>query len=474
MRTPLRGLLGGACVAGGVLVAAPGASAQLPPVAQVVGQGAAPVGPVAPLEVRFPEYGWSQEVEGEELYRQGRNALNQRDYREAAARFRQLRERYPNSPFSPDSYYYQAFAEYRVGQDADGASARSAYRRALELLERQAADFEDAETESDARALRGRVQAELARLGDAESRAAVNRNAQVACDSEDAELRASALSALLNMDADRARPILEEVLASRDACGAELRAQAIFILAQNADDETVDLLLDLAYRNPDPDPEVRGQAVFWLGQVDSPEAVDALVGMLEESTDPEVVEHAIFALSQHNDPRTARILMDYARRPDASADLRGHAIFWLGQHGGSESVGFLTDIFADVDDAEVKESILFAISQSDDAEADRFVLDVALDESQDSELRKTALFWAGQSGVPAGTLMEVYRSSNDREVQEAVIFGLSQQGGTGAVDALMEIARSSDDSEVRGQAVFWLGQMDDERIPAFLLEIIRR
>jgi len=452
----------------GGLLAPLAVSAQAPATSEAL------MGPVAPLEVRFAEYGLTQEAPGEELYRQGRGALNQREYRQASERFRLLRERYPNSPFGPDAYYYEAFAEYRLGQEAEGNAARAAYRRALELLEVQAADFADAGTMSDARALRGRVQAELARMGDERSRAALDRSAQVACDDEDQELRAAALSSLLNMDEDRARPILKEVLASRDACSSELRAQAVFILSQHADDETVELLLDLAYRNPDPDSEVREQAVFWLGQVDHPEAVSALLDLLEQTDDPSVVESAIFALSQQDDPRAAEVLMDFARRPGADTEMRGQAIFWLSQQGGSQGFEFLQGVWTDVREPELKEAIIFAMSQTGEPEAIDFLIDVALDRREPVEVRKNALFWASQSGVPAETLLDIYGSTDDAEIQEAVIFGLSQHRGSQAVDALMDIARTARNTEMREQAIFWLGQMDDPRIAEFLLEIIRR
>ncbi|MCA9737965.1 MAG: HEAT repeat domain-containing protein [Gemmatimonadota bacterium] len=431
-------------------------------------------GPVVPAEVRFVEYGTTQEVPGDSLYRRARSALNRREFEAAATQFQELRRRFPSSAFTPDTYYYEAFALYRLGQERSGARARESHQRALELLDRQAAEHGSAGTLPDARALRGRIQGELARLGDARSRDAVLDRAQQACDRSDQELRAAALSALLNMDEERALPILREVLANRDACGAELRAQAIFILAQHGGDEAVDALLDLASRDPDPDPEVRKAAVFWLSQVDRPEAVTALLDLLEDSDDPEILEQAIFALSQHDDPRAAEVLGEYARRSDVPAEARGRAIFWMGQSGGPEAVGALRELFAEMADPELKKAVLFAMSQRSEPGAREFLTDVALDRRQPPEVRKDALFWASQSGIPASELVDILRSSDDPEIREAVIFGLAQQRGPEAVDALMDVARSEDDPELREQAIFWLGQMDDPRIPEFLLELIRR
>ncbi|MEZ4414375.1 MAG: HEAT repeat domain-containing protein [Gemmatimonadota bacterium] len=426
------------------------------------------------LEVWIPELQAWQEVPGDTLYRRARNALNRREYEVAAASFSDLRRRYPESAFVADAYYYEAFARYRLGQQDSGTRALAAQRQALELLERQAAEHRDAATLSDARALRGRIRAEMARLGDAGAREAVVEGAQQACDRSDQELRAQALSALLNMDARRAAPLLREVLTSRDGCSAELRAQAVFILAQHPDEETVDVLLDLAVRNPDPDPQVREQAIFWLSRVDRPEAVEALLNLVEESDDPRVLEQAVFALSQHDDPRAAEVLGEYVRRSDLPSEVRGQAIFWMGQKGGSESVGQLRELYDEVGEVELKKAVLFAVSRRPEPGAREFLLEVALDRRAPAEVRKEAVFWASQTGVGPAQLVEILRTTDDPEVREAAIFGLSRQPGPEAVDALMDIARSDDDPKLREQAIFWLGQMDDPRIADFLMEIIRR
>src|SRR5690606_19344824 len=76
--------------------------------------------------------------------------------------------------------------------------------------------------------------------------------------------RIMALNALLQMNAEQAMPLLERVLARRDACSVGLRRKAVFLVAQKRTDRTADVLLRAA--REDPDAEVREQAVFWLGQ----------------------------------------------------------------------------------------------------------------------------------------------------------------------------------------------------------------
>ena len=52
---------------------------------------------------------------GDSLYRVARKAINDGDYRRAAALFQQLADRYPKSQYAGDALYWRAFALYRRG-----------------------------------------------------------------------------------------------------------------------------------------------------------------------------------------------------------------------------------------------------------------------------------------------------------------------------------------------------------------------
>jgi len=409
---------------------------------------------------------WLQEDPGANAYRAAREALNARRYREAVEAFAQMREAYPQSGYVPDSYYYQAFASYRQ-------ETRQAYAYAMQLLETQRDRHPQASTRGDANELRVRIEAALARRGDAAAAAAIAQQAAGPC-GEEQEVRLAALSALLNMNADAAVPILQEVLKSRDECSVELRRRAVFLISQHMTDESVDILLDLAHRNPDPDSEVRAQAVFWLSQVESDEALDALMSILRETDDEEVQERAIFAISQHGGDRAGEVLREFASRADAPRHLRENAIFWIGQ-GGPEGGQYLMDLYESLQDAELRERAVFGIAQSGGTEARSWLMERAMDRSESIEVRKNALFWAGQTGgIRAAELQELYGSLTDMEMKEQVIFVASQTGEAGAVDFLMDVARNEEDGELRQRAIFWLGQSDDDRVAEFLLSLIGR
>ena len=90
------------------------------------------------------------------------------------------------------------------------------------------------------------------------------------------------------------------------------------------------------------------------------------------------------------------------------------------------------------------------------------------------EVRKNALFWAGQTGgLTNAELKTLYGSLTDMEMKEQIIFVASQRNDAGAVDFLMDVARTETDGELKERAIFWLGQSKDPRVAQFLLSLIR-
>jgi HEAT repeat protein len=410
---------------------------------------------------------WAAQDPADSLYRMARRELNEGRYQQAASLFRRLRSDYSSSQYAPDSYYWEAFARYRTDDTRE-------LETALDLLERQGERYPNTPTRDDARSLAVLVRGKLAERGDANAARDITEEAgRQDCPTEEDDVRVMALNALLNMDAERALPLLQQVLQRRDACSVQLRRKAVWLISQKRSDATTSVLLDVV-RN-DPDREVREQAVFWLSQVRDEEAVTALDSILLGSDDHTIQEKAIFAISQHPSDRAGEILRRYALRNDVPQDLRENAIFWLGQRRPGENQQFLQDLYSQVNSEQLKEKIIFSISQHPDDEAGEWLLGIALDESESLELRKSALFWAGQRRrVPTESLNELYGSMDDREMREQVIFVLSQRHEAAAVDALMTIARNETDHELQKKAIFWLGQSDDPRVPEFLLELINR
>ena len=443
-----------------------------------------------------PPAAWTDDDPGDSLYRAARRLLNRGRYAEAADAFGELIRRFPRSDYTPDAYYWQAFAFYKTG-DANN------YRAARSLLETQKSRHPRAATAGDAEGLYARIQGELARQGDDDAAQWVRVHAtaagnpprvpavptvptvptvpaaggrpviQAGCAADDDDdPRVAALNALLQMDADAAVPILKQVLARRDPCSLVLRRKAVFIISQKRTSETEDILL--ASARTDPDTEVREQAVFWLSQVGSERAVTALDSILQSATDPEIQKKALFALSQISGARAGQILRDYAERSDAPEDSREQAIFWLGQQRSAENAAFLRGLYAHMTSDDLREKVIFSLSQMGGADNARWLLDLAQNDREPVEMRKKALFWAGQTGASITDLAALYDHTSNDEIKEQLIFVYSQRNEPAAVEKLIEIAKRDANPDLRKKAVFWLGQSHDPRARQALLDIINQ
>lgn len=411
----------------------------------------------------LPAPSWAPQDPADSLYREARRALSDANYQRAAELFERLRVRYPRSTYVADAYYWQAFALNRNDR----------LQQALSLLDEQGKRFPNANTRRDAQALATRIRGELARRGDASEAERLTNVATQGCPEEEDDVRIAAINGLMQMDAERAMPILKKVLARGGACSAELRRKAVFVVSQQRSEEAADILLNAAQN--DPDGEVRQQAVFWLGQVRDDRAVDMLSQILTKSNDQELKEKALFALSQHRSPRAAGLLREYAQGANVSSSLREKAIFWIGQRPSQENADFLKNLYGRLEEQELKEKVIFSLSQQRGMGNDKWLMDIALNDGEDIELRKKALFWAGQNReVSLDQLVSLYDRMKDREMREQMIFVYSQRRETPAVDKLMSIAKSDPDRELRKKAVFWLSQSRDPRAAQFLLEIIEQ
>jgi HEAT repeat protein len=451
-----------------------------------------------------------QQDPADSLYRLGNEAMRGGNYSRAAEVFHRLNERYPSSSYADKAYYFEAYSLYRSGETRD-------LRSALNVLANYQQKFPSAFGKGDATTLRIRVCQALAQRGDeactvlitdkagsasssssasksvtvsgSSSSASASASARAAADArssraqasdddrcpnqdEDSDERIAALNALLQMDAERAMPILKKVLARRDACSAALREKAVFLVSQKNTSESADLLLSAA-RN-DPNSEVRQQAVFWLSQVRDDRAVDMLNDILRNSKDDELREKALFSLSQHRSTKGTQILREFATNETANNDLREKAIFWLGQKRSPENADFLRKLYNTINNNELKEKILFSLSQQRGMGNDQWLIDNVKNTREDEELRNMALFWAGLVGANIDQIISMYSALPEKEMREQVIFVLSQRREPAAVTKMLDIAKTDKDPELRKKAIFWLSQSRDPRVQDFLLELINR
>jgi HEAT repeat protein len=204
---------------------------------------------------------------------------------------------------------------------------------------------------------------------------------------------------------------------------------AVAALSFIQDGGGVPALIDLARGGG---PAARRSAVFWLGQTGDPRAMTALHTIIENQRESEAMrKRAIFALTHGNAP------------PAEFAYLRA--------------------IYPRLGSDELKESVFMGMAE--DETGGTWLVDIARSPTESIELRKKALFWAGQrSATPTKALVDYYRSTSEPELREHAIFVLSQRDDDAAANELLRIAQDDKDREMRKKALFWLAQKDDPRV----------
>jgi len=259
-----------------------------------------------------------------------------------------------------------------------------------------------------------------------------------------------------------------EALAMDGGIPLDVREAAVFGLSQS-DGATAGPVLRRIAMSTAPT-ELRENAVFWLGQSDDPQAVEFLIELARGSGP--LAEKAVFGLSQHDSPEATQALKALVTDPNVTADVRENAIFWLGQSDDDDNVDFLREVYQELDDPDLKEKVIFSMSQVGGDDAVTWLLAVAGDRNESVEVRKNALFWAGQTEGAGARLIALYDAVTDRDIKQQLIFVYSQADDDASLRQLMDIARNETDHDLRENAIFWLGQSDTPEALAFLEDLI--
>ncbi len=140
---------------------------------------------------------------------------------------------------------------------------------------------------------------------------------------------------------------------------------------------------------------LRRDAAFWLGAARGARGAVVIGRLARGDKDEDFREHLTFVLTLTGDTGL-ETLLDLAR-DDASSQVRGQALFWLGQKAGERAVRTLGRAVDDDPDREVRKRAVFAISQLPRDQSVPKLIELARTH-RDPEVRKQAMFWLGQTG----------------------------------------------------------------------------
>ncbi|HEV7993141.1 MAG TPA: hypothetical protein VGP25_15045 [Gemmatimonadaceae bacterium] len=262
----------------------------------------------------------------------------------------------------------------------------------------------------------------------------------------------------------------------------ETRRRAIHWAGTLGDASTVAPLVALARasedgrNNPDdvgPGDSMEGAAVGALSMIPDGAGTPALMELARRAS-PTARKAAVFWLGQGGEPAGRALVRTIAADDRESETLRGAAIFALGEGDEASTADdrFLRDLFPKLTSERLKDRVLMSVSQHQAADGARWLLAQARDDHQPIEVRRKAVFWAGQGQATVADLTALYAAATESRLREHIVFVLSQRSEESATSVLMSIARSDADREMRRKALFWLAQKDDPRVTKLITDLV--
>jgi HEAT repeat protein len=369
----------------------------------------------------------------DELYSDGREALDEDRYDQALGKFGELASM--NGPQTDAAMYWKAYAENKMGK-RDSALATIAD------LEKK---YAQSRWIKDAKALEIEVRQSTGHPSSPDTQ-----------DTDD--LKILALQGIMQGDPQRGVPMVENFLNGPGS--PKLKSKALFLLGQNGSSQARDVLAKIAKGQSNPD--LQRKAVEYLGMFGGQQSRQTLAEIYASSSDPSVKRAIIRAYMIGGDKEH----LFAAAKSEKDTSLRVEAIRQLGiMHAPEE----LHQLYKAETTLEVKKDILQAFFLSGDAK----VLAEAAQNDKDAEIRRTAIHNLGLIGSPEAkeALLAIYAKETDRENKETVLNALFIQGNA---HALVTIARGEKDPQLKKTAVSKLALMNSKEGNDYLMEILQK
>src|ERR1043166_5134924 len=281
-----------------------------------------------------------------------------------------------------------------------------------------------------------------------------------------------------------------------DGMPVETRSLAVFLLRDPAGNQ----ITRMEIYNLERKREYSGYPVYWLGRANNEESLNYLRAITAAPPLALLSERAGLGIALYDDARVAGMLKNFVST-SPNQRIRSSSIYWLGQVGGEQTflaslvrnetediklrrsaahaigqsrergaIALLQDLYKNVNNADVRRSVITAAGNSlDEQAAFAFLLGVAKNDA-DWESRRTAVRQLGnfQREDAADELMKIYTNDANVEVKREALHALAETKSPRVEDKLFEIARNDGTLDMRRQAIRLLGERVSKRSFEFL------
>jgi HEAT repeat protein len=319
-----------------------------------------------------------------------------------------------------------------------------------------------------------RINYALAQRGNSAAAAIIAKVAQSGantCDREDQQVKVEALSAYYRMDATAALGTIRNVLGKKDDCSVELRKRAVFMLGNRADADAAGLLAAAA--KSDPSTDVRVDAIGWLPKVQGDAGVNTLEEILRTEQDERIQRAAVKTLTSSDNARARSSMRALVDRKDAPMRLRIEAInSFASERTTTDDAAYLRNLYSRADSDQMKEAIINAISRIGGPENDKWILNLANNNSEPSQLRGIAINRLLRSNIGVPELARLYDASDAYDIRRAIVSQLERRQEPEASDKLYDIVKTSTVASIKSQALGALTRRKDPRSAQLISAII--
>lgn len=258
------------------------------------------------------------------------------------------------------------------------------------------------------------------------------------------ELRRRALYVVGRQAGTEAASIILDV--ARNDPDPGIRADAMRWLSRVSGDAAIPLLEEILRTAPEE--QAQRAAVSALSSIDSDAARKAIRAVIERNDASERVRYdAIYSISRERDGRSA----------------------------SSEDLAYLRSLYTRLPTPRLREAVLGSISRVPSPDNEQFLLGIARNANEQPSLRAAALQRLGRmETVKVTDISKLYDVADTRGMREQILQALSQRNEAEAFDKIMEIARRDTDPRIRSYAVSLLGRSKHERARQLLKELIEQ
>lgn len=367
-----------------------------------------------------------------DLYDQGTDALDEKDWTRAVKAFRKVAQM--QMEHADAALYWLARAQNELGQRSDALSTLLELRKA----------YPRSHWAEDSRAL------------EVEIRQSSGQNVDPQKLNDD-DLKLMVLNGLMGSDSEKAVPVLEKVISGSSS--TRVKERAIFVLSQSNSQPAMDILGRVARDSAHP--ELQGYALRYLGIMGGDGSRKVLADVYAASRDVKIKKSILKSYMISGD--RARLLALAKGEPDA--ELRGDAIRQLGILGARSE---LADLYNSETSIENKKNVIQAMFIS--GSADRLG-EIARAERipalRAAAIRNLGLIGGARTG---DLLVSIYESESDRDVKNSVIKSLFLQSNG---KALVALARKETDPELKREIISKMALIRSDEVSSYLMEVLK-